>query len=149
MTQLSPHFSLSELTVSAAASRKGLSNIPTGQALATLTETAKGMERVRTLLGKPITVLSGYRAPAVNKAVGGAKNSAHMTGHAVDFICPGFGSPAQVASYLAKHLTDFDQMICEFPPDGWVHIGFGPGKRGQELTARKVNGKTVYTNGIA
>lgn len=147
MTQLSEHFSLAELTISAAAARKGLTNIPTGQALATLTQTAQGMERVRALLGKPITVLSGYRAPAVNAAVGGAKNSAHMTGHAVDFICPGFGSPAQVASYLAKHLTDFDQIISEFGE--WVHVGFGPGKRGQELTARHVGGKTVYTNGIA
>jgi len=144
---LSPHFTLAEMTTSNAALRKGLSNVPTGAALATLTATAKRMEGVRDLLGHPITILSGYRAPAVNAAVGGSKNSAHMTGHAVDFTCPGFGTPSQVASHLAKHLTDFDQIIEEF--GGWVHVGFGPGKRGQELTARKVNGKTVYKPGIA
>ena len=105
------------------------------------------MEHVRTLLGdRPISVLSGYRSPEVNKAVGGSPTSAHRTGHAVDFICPSFGTPAQVAAFLAKNLKDFDQIIEEF--DQWVHIGFGPGKRKQLLTARKVGGRTKYLPGI-
>lgn len=145
--KLSEHFALDELTVSAAGTRLGLKNIPSGTALATLTKTARRMEDVRDLLGgKPIIVLSGYRAPAVNKAVGGSVNSAHMTGHAVDFICPGFGPPSKVAAQLAQHLTDYDQIIEEF--GNWVHIGFGPGKREQKLTARKVAGRTRYEVGI-
>jgi zinc D-Ala-D-Ala carboxypeptidase len=82
----------------------------------------------------------------VNRAVGGSRTSAHRTGHAVDFVCPAFGTPAQVAAHLAKHLTNFDQLIEEF--GGWVHVGFGPGQRGQLLTARKVGGRTRYTQGI-
>ncbi len=78
--------------------------------------------------------------------MGGSKTSAHRTGHAVDFICPSFGTPAQVAAFLAKNLKDFDQIIEEF--DQWVHIGFGPGKRKQLLTARKVGGRTKYSPGI-
>ena len=31
--------------------------------------------------------------------------------HAVDFICPAFGSPAKVAAHLARNLTAFDQII--------------------------------------
>lgn len=147
-TKLSAHFALEELTVSAAGTRAGLKNIPTGKALETLTATAARMETVRALLGdKVIVVLSGYRSPAVNKLVGGAANSAHMTGHAVDFICPAFGTPSQVAAHLAKHLTDYDQIIEEF--GNWIHIGFGPGRRMQKLTARKVRGRTTYTPGIA
>ena len=146
-TRLSPHFSLEELTVSAMAARRGLDNTPTGDALKTLESTACRMETVRALLGnKPIIVLSGYRAPAVNTAVGGSKTSAHRTGHAVDFICPGFGSPYQVAQHLAKTLGGFDQIIQEF--GRWVHIGFGPGQRGQLLTARKEGGRTRYLAGI-
>ena len=145
--RLSDHFSLAELTVSATAARKRISNAPPPLVIDTLILTADRMEKVRALLGDhPIIVLSGYRSPAVNAAVGGSKSSAHMTGHAVDFICPRFGTPAQVAAHLAKHLTGFDQLIEEFGE--WVHVGFGPGRRGQKLTARKVNGRTVYSPGI-
>lgn len=145
--RLSPHFTLAEMTVSATGARLGLSNLPGPRELATLTRTAERMEEVRTLLGnRPILVSSGYRSPAVNRAVGGSGSSAHMSGHAVDFICPAFGTPAEVAAYLAQHLTAFDQIIEEF--GDWVHIGFGPGQRCQLLTARRVGGRTRYTPGI-
>lgn len=145
-TQLSEHFTLAELTVSAAAARKGLHNVPPLVELANLKATARRMEEVRTLLGKPVLVLSGYRSPTVNRLVGGSRTSAHMSGHAVDFICPAFGSAPQVAAFLAEHLTDFDQIIDEFGE--WVHVGFGPGQRLQKLTARRVGGKTRYSPGI-
>lgn len=146
--QLSDHFSLAELTVSATAARRGLSNVPPAEILNTLFLTADRMERVRALLGgHPIIVLSGYRSPAVNRAVRGSRTSAHMSGHAVDFICPRFGPPAKAAAYLARHLKGFDQVIEEFGE--WIHVGFGPGQRGQTLTARRVGGRTVYSEGIA
>ncbi len=119
---LSDHFTLEELTFSATAARKGLANVAPQPIIDQLILTADRMEKVRALLGHPIRVLSGYRSPEVNKAVGGSKTSAHMTGHAVDFTCPGFGTPAQVAAHLAKHLTGYDQLIEEF-------VGFGPGQR--------------------
>jgi hypothetical protein len=147
MTRLSAHFTLAELTASNTAARKGIPNIAPPEIVDTLTLTADRMEKVRALLGnKPIRILSGYRSPAVNKAVGGSKNSAHMTGHAIDFTCDGFGTPAQVAKFLSLHLTAYDQIIEEFGE--WVHIGFGPGRRMQLLTARKVGGRTRYTPGI-
>lgn len=145
--RLSDHFSLAEMTHSATAARKGIANVAPPEIVDALILTADRMEKVRALLGdNPITVLSGYRSPAVNKAVGGSNTSAHMTGHAVDFICPRFGTPAQVAAHLAKHLTGFDQIIEEFGE--WVHVGFGPGKRRELLTARKVGGRTQYKPGI-
>lgn len=146
--KLSPHFDLAELTVSATAARRGLDNTPPPAILETLKATARRMEQVRAILdGQPIIVLSGYRSPAVNAAVKGSRTSAHMTGHAVDFICPGFGTPRLVAAKLHAELPDFDQLIQEFGQ--WVHIGFGPGRRNQVLTAsRTANGKTAYTPGI-
>lgn len=145
--RLSDHFTLAEMTHSGTALRRGLDNTPPPEVLDQLILTADRMEGVRQLLGnKPIRVTSGYRSPAVNRAVGGSRTSAHRTGHAVDFTCPDFGTPAEVAAHLAKHLTHFDQLIEEF--GGWVHVGFGPGQRGQILTARKVNGRTRYTPGI-
>ena len=145
--RLSDHFTLAEMTFSATAARQGISNTPPQAIIDQLTLTADRMEKVRDLLGgKPIRVLSGYRSEAVNRAVGGSASSAHRTGHAVDFTCPEFGTPAQVASHLAKHLTGYDQIIEEF--GSWVHIGFGPGQRMQKLTARKVRGRTTYSAGI-
>lgn len=148
--RLSENFTLAEMTHSNTAVARGLNNTPPARVLDQLYLTADRMERVRSILGnKPIRVTSGYRSPAVNKAVGGSANSAHMTGHAVDFTCPEFGTVAEVARALANAgtaLGPFDQIIEEF--GSWVHIGFGPGDRRQLLTARKVNGKTVYKPGI-
>jgi len=43
-----------------------------------------GLERYRSLLGRPVTIVSGYRDPAHNAAVGGASSSQHLFGNAAD-----------------------------------------------------------------
>ncbi len=47
-------------------------------------ELLQKLQQLRDLIGKPIMVNSGYRTPEYNKRVGGAKNSYHMQGKAVD-----------------------------------------------------------------
>lgn len=120
-TRLTTHFTLEELTVT---QQRGLDNTPTGQPLSNLLETARWLEGVRILLGAPIIVTSGYRSPAVNAAVGGTKNSQHMSGEAVDFICPGFGSPRQVIERIKGSNLPYDQLILEY--DRWVHGSWKP-----------------------
>jgi putative chitinase len=119
MTQLSPHFSLAELTIT---QQRGIDNTPPTKVIGTLAATAARLEDVRALLGKPLIISSGYRSPELNAKVGGQKNSQHLTGQAVDFICPGFGTPAQVASAIRHSTVPFDQVIEEF--GRWVHISF-------------------------
>lgn len=141
---LSPHFTLAEFTASATARRLGLSNAPSPQHRANLAQTAAGMEQVRKILGdKPIQVTNAYRAPAVNKAVGGVANSDHCLGWAVDFKCPSFGDPFQVAMALSRSKLVYDQLIHERKPDGawWVHLSFNPRRRQQDLT---YDGKTYH-----
>ena len=127
---ITPHFTLDEFTASQTAARLGLGNLPTTpQEAANITRTAETMERVRTILGaRPILVSSGYRSPAVNAAVGGATSSAHMSGLAVDFTCPGFGDPIEICHELVPHLDELgvDQLIHEF--DSWVHLGLSSGE---------------------
>ncbi len=54
------------------------------------------LEQLRAKLGsKPIRILSGYRSPAHNLAVGGALKSQHMEGRAVDIQVDG-ATPAEV-----------------------------------------------------
>lgn len=137
MTQLSEHFTLDEFTRSEWAARHGVSNMPNSDVLQHLIDTAERMETVRTLLGNhPITVLSAFRNGRVNAAVGGAPLSAHLIGFAVDFVCPEFGTPLEIASFLAqqKPTLQFDQLIYEFR--SWVHISFDPQNRCQCLSIR-------------
>lgn len=123
MIYLSPHFTLDELTHSQTAARLGLLNDPGPQELAALKRTAIGLEAVRVRLGgAPILISSGYRAPAVNRAVGGSTNSQHIRGEAVDFTAPRFGVPRQIVDALADSEVPYDQLILEF--DRWVHISF-------------------------
>lgn len=143
ITRLTPHFTLEELI---ATSHRGVDNTPDRSAMAALRLTAERMETVRSILGgKVITVTSGFRSKALNRKVGGSPTSAHVLGYAVDFNCFGFGTPYQVCKALEGRLQ-YDQLIHEF--GRWIHIGFGPGQRGQELTAKKVGRKTVYLAGI-
>lgn len=95
-TRISRHFTLEELTFSQTASRKGIDNKPPLEVVTHLTRLAYCMEQVRALLGGPVRITSGYRSQALNAAIGGAKNSAHMNGYAADFVCPSFGSPLEI-----------------------------------------------------
>lgn len=148
--QLSPHFSLAELTHSQTATRLGLDNMPPPDVIVSLQRTAQGLEQVRALLRCPVAVSSGYRSPQVNKAVGGKPGSQHQTGQAADITVPGYGTPRQVMWALAQQAAalDFDQMILEYPDGtggGWVHISFvAPGKGRGQMLLIDANGARVY-----
>jgi zinc D-Ala-D-Ala carboxypeptidase len=119
--KISEHFTLEELSFSEAAARLGLDNTPTSIVSTNLGLVATVMERIRTLLGdRPIVVHSGYRSAEVNHAVGGVVTSARCHGLACDFVCSGFGSPAEVALAILKSDIEYDQLILEY---GWVHVG--------------------------
>lgn len=146
---LSPHFTLLELTESDYADRKGIDNTPTGEALDNLAMVAQKLEMVRKYLHDlPIFITSGYRGPTLNKAIGGSKSSAHLTGLAADFKCPNYGDPYAICKKLEtyKDILQYDQLIREY---GWVHIGFvelGKTPRLMELTKRSAD--SPYIAGI-
>ena len=118
---LTPHFTLEEMTFSETAARLGLDNTPGPAVTADLQLVAALMEKIRTLLGdKSIVVHSGYRSVEVNQAVGGVATSAHCHGLACDFVCSEFGAPAEVALAILKSSIEYDQLILEY---GWVHVG--------------------------
>jgi hypothetical protein len=136
-TQLSRYFTLEELTFSQTAARKGIDNRPNPEQLANLTDAAQQLDRVRDLLWHPVYVLSGFRSPKLNAAIGGSKTSAHMRGEAFDIHCPVFGSVKDVFHAIRKSPIQFDQLILECPDSpggGWVHVGFSDTCRRQCLT---------------
>ena len=146
MTKLSEHFTLEELTFSATAQRKQIDNKPPAEVLENMKRLAAGLEEVRAVLGnKPMRINSGYRSPELNRAVGGARLSAHMAGYAADFVCPDFGSPLKIVKALAATGIQFDKLIQE---GTWVHISFAPEARRQLLTAHFGPNGTSYTAGV-
>ena len=143
--KLSPHFSLAELVSSQVATRKGIDNAPAPTIVANLTRLAALLEQVRALVGAPIAISSGYRSPALNKAVGGAANSAHVLGLAAD-ISTAKLAPKALALLIRQSGLDFDQLIYE---GTWVHIGLSTGTpRRQVLTAKFAGGGVSYVAGI-
>jgi putative chitinase len=139
--KLSENFTLEEATFSETAVRLDINNQPSPEQLENMKITANGMEAIRKLLGKPIRVNSWLRLPEVNKAIGGALKSSHMDGWAVDFVCPTYGDPYEVAKALKESDIQLDQCIYEF--GRWVHVSFAPEMRGQFLTIFKPQNKYV------
>lgn len=123
--KLTPHFSLAELTASNTAKARGIDNTPAPEHLDKLILTAELLERVRTLLGCPVIVTSGYRCMQLNIAVGGVTSSDHARGQAADIVAPGFGTPYQVAKKLAPMVSQLGigQLILEgVKGKQWVHV---------------------------
>jgi hypothetical protein len=117
---LTPHFTLEELTASETAERNGWDNSPNDQELANLTRLADFLEQVKVVLnGKPIMISSGLRTKKVNDAVGSRDTSQHRIGCAADFRVPGM-TPDQVVKAIIASGIGFDQVIREF--DRWTHI---------------------------
>lgn len=147
--KLTPHFSLAEFEFSQTATRLGIDNRAPISLRPNLERLAETLEAVRKLLGHPIRITSGYRSPALNKAIpGSSATSAHTRGLAADFICPGFGPPLHICRAIQASDIDFDQLIEE---GNWVHLAVTPpGKRARReiLTALFDAGKVAYARGL-
>lgn len=79
------------------------------------------LEPLRFLLKTPLKINSGYRCPALNKAVGGSKNSQHLKGEAADFIPLGLDL-RQSFEIIKSSPLHYGQLILE---PGWIHISLG------------------------
>lgn len=124
MTQLSPNFTLEELTFSEAALRLGVDNTPDEEAIANLTRLATTiLEPMRALLDLPVHINSGYRSFEVNQRVGGATKSAHLLGNAADTVPIGMQLRAAFDKIRASGIP-FDQLILEC--NAWCHISQAP-----------------------
>ena len=75
----------------------------------------------------PIAILSGYRSPAHNAAVGGAQHSQHMEGRAADITVKGL-KPVEVHTiFLQLHNQKTITLGGLGLYDNWVHIDIRPG----------------------
>ena len=113
--KLSEHFTLGELTKSN--SHPEIYNIPSHEAIANMKRLCGWLEVLRSRAGAPIIINSGYRSPQLNKKIGGAANSNHLTGCAVDIRTSGMEQAicyaAILINYAKESQHDFDELLIE------------------------------------
>lgn len=122
------YFTLDELTRSATAAARGIDNTPPAQAVVRLTAlTERLLDPVRHAWGAPIRVNSGYRCPALNRAVGGSPTSQHLRGEAADITAGTRADNLRLFRLIQAGPFDYDQLIWERGssqgPD-WIHISY-------------------------
>jgi hypothetical protein len=142
---LTPHFTLDELLRSEAALRQGIPNQPNDEQLHNLQRLCEVLlEPARAILG-PIHVNSGFRSPALNEAVHGAHNSAHLDGRAADLIPVNYDLRRAFDTLRVSSLP-FDQIIIEC--NAWIHLAVarkGETPRRQALSAFGTPGHWTYS----
>lgn len=136
--RLSEHFMLSEFERSATAEKYHINNSVPSQYVPVLQQLCKEiLEPLRSFVGKPIIISSGYRCNQLNVKVGGAYASQHTLGEAADIQLPltsytgwddnkrhtDLEEARRWFDFLQNH-TDFDQLILETAngKDYWIHV---------------------------
>lgn len=137
--RLSEHFALSEFTASQTARARHIDNTPSLSAVANLQQLCVHvLEPLRQHVGTPIRINSGYRCAALNKAVGGAKASQHLTGNAVDIFVPSDEQGKDMFLFIKEH-CQFDQLISERnskqSSSWWIHVSFTDRPRKQVINS--------------
>ena len=133
-TNLSEHMTLAELCKT----NTGIENVPNEAQVENLKRVCRWLERLRKRWNDkygdgddPIIINSGFRSPAVNKAVGGVPTSNHLTGCAVDIRCIGMEQALRYASILLDisdmSREDFDELLIEQKRSViWIHFAVRP-----------------------
>ena len=145
---LSKHVTVEEFCFSPTAIRAGIKNVMALQQLENATLLCeKVFEPLRSHVGKPIKINSGFRSPSLNRAIGGASSSQHCKGQAMDLEL----HDKELFDWIIDNL-EFDQLIAEFGTDthfAWFHISYShKNNRKEVLRATKKAGKTVYSKYI-
>ena len=141
---LSKNFTLEELTYSDTANSLGIKNIPNSTQINNLKLLVVNvLQPLRDKLGKPIIVTSGFRNNVVNKKIGGAENSQHTRGQAVDIVV--IGTPVmELYEFIKNSGIVYDQLILEQTKKSkWIHISYCSNLNRQQNLLYKNNHYTL------
>ena len=122
--KFSEYFRLEEFLESSVAKQKSIQNCPSWEVVQSLRSLAQLLDWLRQDWGSGIRITSGFRCEKLNKAVGGASNSAHKFGFAAD-IQPVNGKMKEFKKFVVEWAKDklFDEIILEHSKNAeWIHI---------------------------
>lgn len=128
------YFSLKEFIRSETAEKRGIDNTPDFIEVMHLDELRRVvLDPMREAWGGPLVVTSGFRCKALNRAVGGVTDSAHLYGYAADIRPTDKRRTAKFILWAAGWLQDngirYDQCIDEkIGGERWLHIAARDGK---------------------
>ena len=136
MEKISNHISFKEATYSNTAIDKGISNEPNAEQLSNMKRVAELVfEPLRSWYGKPIKINSFFRSEKLNVAVGGAKNSDHKFGRAIDISAGSKVENKKLFDWL-KANVEYDQLINEYDYR-WVHVSYNINKNRKQVLVIK------------
>lgn len=124
-SNLSPHFTFQELTVTSKSKYKIANALFAREHIDNLSLLANYvLEPVRAILNRPLIITSGYRCPALNKEIGGSTTSQHLNGTAADFVLGKTSTPLEEIYIKLKEspFLHYGQLILE---KSWIHISLG------------------------
>jgi hypothetical protein len=126
-TIISKNFTLEEMTASATAKAKGISNNPGQSDVVNLCGLIHNvLQPLRKWWGGEVKIGSGFRSLKLNNTVGGVRNSQHMRGEAADLCIDGDLTKGKKWFAWIRDNCDFDQLIWEHNSKGsyWVHVSY-------------------------
>lgn len=136
MEKISNHISFKEATYSNTALDKGISNEPNAEQLSNMKRVAELVfEPLRLWYGKPIKINSFFRSEKLNVAVGGAKNSDHKFGRAIDISAGSKVENKKLFDWI-KANVEYDQLINEYDYR-WVHVSYNINKNRKQVLVIK------------
>jgi len=143
------YFTIEELTFSQTDVKKGIRNETTPEVEQNLIAlVCVVLDPARERWGKPIHVTSGYRCPALNKAVGGVPTSQHLKGEAADITAGSRKENAELGRLIVKSGC-FDQVIFEqsnreCTECDWIHVSWKRVGTNRRNVLRLVKGSKKY-----
>ena len=105
----------------------GLNRLPAKTLWANIVPVIRAADKIREIVHQPVVILSAYRSPAYNAAIGGAKFSQHLQFRALDLAVPGQG-----IVYLRQAARDLRRA-------GWFTGGIGTYKTFIHIDNRGAN----------
>lgn len=119
----SDFFTLEEFTRSSTAQRLKIDNTPSDEVIRNIEYGVQMvLDPLRRILQTPITITSGYRCSALNKAVGGVSNSWHTKGNAADIRVKN-EEEAKAIFQVLKTLPSVDTVLFEHSANSiWMHV---------------------------